>query len=129
MSTSTQERAVSGEGAGGTEGSSRFNAGSFYGEPPSAVFARPFLGWLALADAVADTDPDTAELMTAGAYLAQSALEERLPGLIGPQQSAVRQRLFPRRHRGRPLGAACQPPCHHPTGDHRRDGQPLHGPR
>ena len=38
--------------------------------------------WLALADAVADAAPHTAELMTAAAYLAQSALEERLPDLI-----------------------------------------------
>ena len=83
MGTTTLER-VSGEGAGGTGGPSGSNSGSFYGEPAPAVFARPFLGWLALADAVADTAPDTAELMTAAAYLAQSALEERLPDLIGP---------------------------------------------
>jgi hypothetical protein len=84
MSTSAPELAVSGEGAGGVGGLSGSNSGSFYGEPTPAVFALPFLGWLALADAVADTAPDTAELMTAAAYLAQSALEERLPDLIGP---------------------------------------------
>ena len=83
MGTTAPERAASGEGAGGTGGPSGSNSGNFYGER-LAVFARPFLGWLALADAVADTAPDTAELMTAATYLAQSALEERLPDLIGP---------------------------------------------
>jgi hypothetical protein len=86
--TTTTER-VSGEGVGGPGGPSGSNSGSFYGEPASAVFARPFLGWLALADAVADTAPDTAELMTAAAYLAQSALEERLPDLIGPLSNVL----------------------------------------
>lgn len=84
MSTSAPELAVSSEGSGGIGGPSGSNADSFYGEPPPAVFALPFLGWLALADAVADTAPETAELMTAAAYLAQSALEERLPDLIVP---------------------------------------------
>jgi len=83
MSTTGQERVVSDEGAGGTGGPSGFNAGSFYGEPAPAVLARPFLGWLALADAVTDSAPETAELMTAAAYLAQSAPEEHLPDLIG----------------------------------------------
>lgn len=68
------------EGAGGAGGPS--NAGGFYGEPAPAVFALPFRGWLALADVVAGSAPETAELMTAAAYLAQSALEERLPDLI-----------------------------------------------
>ncbi len=80
MTTSEPELALSDEGAGGAAGSS--NSGSVYGEPAPAVFALPFLGWLALADAVAQTEPGTAEMMTAAAYLAQSALEERLPELI-----------------------------------------------
>lgn len=83
MTTSEPELAVRYEGgAGGSGGLSGTDSGAFHGEPAPAVFALPFQGWLALADAVADTAPDTADLMTAAAYLAQSALEERLPGLV-----------------------------------------------
>jgi hypothetical protein len=44
MSTTEQERVVSDEGAGGAGGRGGFNAGSFYGEPAPAVFARPSWG-------------------------------------------------------------------------------------
>jgi len=58
-------------------------SGGLDASPPPAVFAVPFLGWLALADAVGETAPAIAELMTVAAYLARSALEERIPSLIG----------------------------------------------
>lgn len=82
MATSLREPVAGNEGAGGAGGSSESGPGGFYGEPAPAAFALPFQGWLLLADAVAESTPQTADVMTAAAYLAQSALEERLPELI-----------------------------------------------
>lgn len=51
------------------------------GDPPSLV-AQAFEGWDLMAEAVAETDPSLASLMSSGALLARAAFEKQIPRLL-----------------------------------------------
>jgi hypothetical protein len=66
-----------------------------------AVFQAGFDGWLAFPDVVSDTNPDLADVMVAGAYVARATLKERIPSLVYCLRMRSRRRertpVLPRR--------------------------------
>jgi GntR family transcriptional regulator len=54
----------------------------FEQDVPPPLVAQAFAGWELMAEAVAETNPPLASLMSSGALLARAAFEEYVPGLL-----------------------------------------------